>query len=176
MLTTKIVGRAGHALSRVYKCNWCEKKFKPAPRGAYKKEHFFCSRVCYFANRRGGNGFWDRTTRMPNGCWEWHGARNDRGYGTVTKNVRAHRYAYELLGGPIPEGMCVCHTCDNPPCINPAHLFLGTIGENNRDRHAKGRTNSVKGTGIKPGPHFWRSPHLKAAKESQPDSTSEVRP
>ncbi|MER6171321.1 HNH endonuclease [Streptosporangium sp. NPDC001681] len=56
-----------------------------------------------------------------------------------------HRVAWELANGPIPDGMKVCHRCDNPPCCNPAHLFLGTIADNNADRDQKGRQVSLQG-------------------------------
>lgn len=59
--------------------------------------------------------------------------------------IYAHRLAYELKHGPIPKGMCVCHRCDNPSCCNEEHLFLGTKGDNNADRAAKGRSGMQEG-------------------------------
>jgi hypothetical protein len=79
-------------------------------------------------------------------CWEWRGARS-RGYGVLVIDGRtkgAHRVVYELLVGPIPEGMYVCHHCDNPPCCNPAHLFLGTAEDNTDDMVSKGRQGWVR--------------------------------
>ncbi len=73
------------------------------------------------------------------GCWIWTGAVNKDGYGTSTGNVMAHREAYERFHGPIPENMCVCHRCDTPLCVNPAHLFLGSSVDNTADRNMKGR-------------------------------------
>lgn len=78
----------------------------------------------------------------PDDCWEWNAARFEKGYGAFRlgdRQTKAHRTGYELLVGPIPEGYYVCHTCDNPPCQNPRHWFLGTTGDNARDREAKGR-------------------------------------
>lgn len=78
-----------------------------------------------------------------NGCIEWRGSRNGRGYGTFTqpghKTILAHRYAYKLANGEIPAGLCVLHRCDNPACCNVDHLFLGTRADNNRDMREKGR-------------------------------------
>lgn len=90
--------------------------------------------------------FWQRAEIGP-GCWEWRGRRNWRGYGQITTRwfptVQAHRIAYQLAVGPIPEGMLVCHHCDNRGCVNPAHLFVGTDRDNVRDMLDKGRSIRV---------------------------------
>ena len=81
--------------------------------------------------------------RPGEGCWEYRDwAVNHNGYGRLWvggRTVAAHRFAWELAYGPIPHGMQVCHRCDNPPCVRPDHLFLGTARDNARDRDAKGR-------------------------------------
>jgi len=75
------------------------------------------------------------------GCWLWTGACVDSGYGVIRygKSLRAHRVSWQIHNGPIPEGMGVLHRCDVPCCVNPAHLFLGTDGDNVRDRDKKNR-------------------------------------
>ena len=86
--------------------------------------------------------FWSRLNERPSGCWEWSRAKTADGYGTTDmgrETILTHRLAWELTHGPIPEGALVCHRCDNPPCCNPEHLFLGTYGDNARDTVAKGR-------------------------------------
>lgn len=82
--------------------------------------------------------FWSKVqVGDPNACWEWHEkTRNRQGYGSLTvdgRGRRAHRLAYELTYGPIPDGLIVLHSCDNPPCCNPAHLRAGTYHENAQD-------------------------------------------
>lgn len=78
-------------------------------------------------------------------CWPWMGKRDRDGYGRFRPTWRgvdhqSHRFSWVLVHGPIPAGLVVCHACDNPPCCNPAHLFLGTMADNNRDRDIKQRT------------------------------------
>jgi len=78
------------------------------------------------------------------GCWIWTARVSPAGYGQASykrKSTFAHRLAWTLFRGPIPEGLCVLHKCDNPPCVNPEHLFIGTQIENIRDCVAKGRIN-----------------------------------
>lgn len=91
-------------------------------------------------------------TETPSGCWEWNGGRRGpNSYGICSTGDKrrpsdtAHRIAYRAFVGPIPEGMFVCHHCDNPPCMNPAHLFLGTAKTNRADMLAKNRGNFAKG-------------------------------
>ena len=77
------------------------------------------------------------------GCWLWLGAEHgSNGYGKIKvdgKSMQAHRYSWLFHNGPIPDGICVCHRCDIPTCVNPTHLFLGTNKENNDDKIKKGR-------------------------------------
>jgi hypothetical protein len=89
--------------------------------------------------------FWPKVNkRGPDDCWEWQASRTPRGYGQIglggnAKPIPAHRASYMLAHGRIPDGMHVLHSCDNPACVNPAHLRLGTHAENMRDKVERGR-------------------------------------
>lgn len=99
--------------------------------------------------------FWKRVDKSPHpkGCWLWTGSKNRQGYGETMfrkRHLRANRVAYELANGPIPEGLMVLHSCDNPPCVNPDHLFLGTGTDNMQDCIRKGRTRHDRARQAKP--------------------------
>lgn len=87
--------------------------------------------------------FWAKVDkRGPDECWPWLGATDGNGYGRIYSkggNATASRASWELAHGEAPQGYHVCHSCDNPPCVNPSHLWLGTPQDNAIDRSAKGR-------------------------------------
>lgn len=97
------------------------------------------------AEERFASRFWGYVSRgEPGECWEWNGYRHSFGYGMISRvgqhtMLTAHRVSWELTNGPIQDGKQVLHKCDNPPCCNPAHLFLGTHLDNMADAVAKGR-------------------------------------
>lgn len=91
--------------------------------------------------------FHDKVMADPNsGCWIWTGALNAQGYGVLGvygKVIRAHRFSWELVNGPIPRGLCALHKCDVRACVNPDHIFLGTMQDNSTDMVQKGRHRPV---------------------------------
>lgn len=162
---------AGHIKQKIKKaCAYCSKEFEIWP--SLDKKRFCCSRKC-FDNKRRGNPTkqniylfgteeqkWERLILMFNkhvikkdGCWEWNGPINRRGYGKLKWNnkfMTAHRVSYMLHVGTIPEGMFVCHHCDRPECTRPSCLFIGSAQDNVDDmmrkgRGVKGRPSKIKG-------------------------------
>lgn len=86
--------------------------------------------------------FWSKVNKAEDGCWLWQGTLLRQGYGCFKisgQMFKAHRLAYQYTSGPIPEGLLICHKCDNPRCVHPDHLFLGTHKDNMADMSAKGR-------------------------------------
>lgn len=110
-------------------CEYCDKLCRT------KGTRSFCSTICRFK----AYCVVDETT----GCWIWRERwRRKGGYGIFVMGKKrriASRVSYELFNGPLTNGLCVCHTCDNPPCVNPKHLWLGTNDENMIDMTQKGR-------------------------------------
>jgi hypothetical protein len=103
--------------------------------GKYKTCSHRCGRLANIVPTE--QRFWSKVDRSagPDACWPWLTGQN-RGYGCFTnngQNLRAHRFAYELTKGPIPDGLDCLHTCNNPPCCNPAHLYAGTALDNSHD-------------------------------------------
>lgn len=102
------------------------------------------------------DSFWARVDKSGD-CWEWTGAKKPAGYGAFNANGvshNAHRYSYALASGPIAPGMFVMHSCDNPSCVNPAHLSLGTPKENTRDMISKKRDKNSRKTRCDHGHEF----------------------
>lgn len=137
----------------------------------------YCSRHCGRAAAEVSrhvpiaNRFWSKVDKSGD-CWLWTGHRLKNGYGqfslTTTRPVKAHRFAWELAHGPIPGGMMVCHHCDNPPCVRPDHLFLGTAKDNTQDAIRKGRMYA--GT---PGPSRHRDRYLRGERNQNAKLTAE---
>jgi len=108
--------------------------------------------------------FWQKVEVIPgHECWEWSAYRMPNGYGKFKFNDKeglAHRASWEIHFGPIPEGLFVCHHCDNPGCVRPDHLFLGTPQDNVDDMYAKGRDHRHGATHCGNGLHEWTEENI----------------
>jgi hypothetical protein len=129
-------------------CETCGKQFTLEGRKSDSLKRFmkrrFCSRDCNVAARP--KDFWSRLNKTPSGCWEWTLRVSAKGYGVFDcngKTWRAHRLAYILAKGEIPDGMMILHGCDNRKCCNPDHLRTGTAKENMQDAKERGRIQGI---------------------------------
>jgi HNH endonuclease len=135
---------ADHTANRT--CEKCGKAFYTHPCRIAKGTGRFCSRKCWLSRslRERFASFIGKPTET--GCILWQGAKRNEGYGYILDNgevrraLSAHRVAWELANGPIPDGLLVCHKCDVPLCVAIEHLFLGTHQDNSTDAVKKGRT------------------------------------
>jgi hypothetical protein len=142
--------------NRWRRCAHCGKAFRVVHN---RLDQRWCDLECFGASRREATArrLWARVERgQPDECWEWQGARSDgrkpyeRRYGIIRRSVdegggrvATHRLAWEVTNGPVPDGLQVLHSCDNPPCCNPAHLWLGTHADNMADMARKGRVGGA---------------------------------
>lgn len=128
-------------------CEHCGNEFVTLATYVRAGRSRFCSRPCARSGPPVAQRFWAHVIKTPT-CWLWGASLKPNGYGQFSikrKQRLSHRVAWELTHGPIPDGIMVCHSCDNPRCVNPDHLFLGTHSANMIDRAAKGRANLPRG-------------------------------
>jgi len=147
-------------------CSHCQTPFRTYPSELLSGKGRFCSRRCARAYEkllsntpeRIAKRFWPKVDKdgpihpaLGTPCWIWTASRDPSSYGRFTVNAvpqLAHRVSYELAYGPLPVGQLALHKCDNPPCVNPTHLFAGTNQDNMDDMYSKGRQASGERHGL----------------------------
>lgn len=159
-------------------CPICGTRKRIAPAHlARGSTHRYCSRACSQSDPAIQERFWRRVVLCPHGrdctacCWEWSGGHTPGGYGVLLVRKRvtlAHRYAFSLAYGPYFPDLCICHRCDNPPCCNPTHLFLGTQTDNMRDALHKGRLAA----GEAHPSHLLTREHVRAIRTARHDGVA----
>lgn len=142
-------------LKMVKTCESCQVEYRP-----FTKDQKYCHRGCYIPHITDKSvspekRFWKKVNKngptmphMSTPCWMWLGWQRPGGYGQIKVgkyNIAVHRFSYELHNGSIPDGLLVCHDCDNRMCVNPDHLWPGTQADNNADKEQKGRGVYPKG-------------------------------
>ncbi len=141
-------------------CETCGATFAKRPRDSAKQweDRAFCSLPCASQMKKAipiHLYFWNNVDRRgDDDCWPWIGSCDQYGYGRVnfmTSTYKAHRVSYEMRKGPIPTGMVVRHNCDNPNCVNPKHLSVGTQKDNMQDASKRGRLNPKSLKNLRPG-------------------------
>ena len=133
--------RAGGVLTLAHRAAWAA-KYGQVPVG--KNVLHLCRNKACVNTEHLVLGTRMRGPKNGNGCIEWRGFKRKDGYGVAGKGMAAHRMAWIDAFGPIPDGMFVCHKCDNPACVNVEHLFLGSPLENVMDMESKGRSRRPK--------------------------------
>ena len=121
-------------------CLRCGRRFNTWPSTIRLGGGKYCSRFCVRSPVE--SRFWQYVHKS-NGCWTWIGWKQQQGYGLIASGrnaLLAHRASWMIHFGTIPHGLLVCHRCDNPPCVRPDHLFLGTYKDNSMDSQRKGRS------------------------------------